>query len=191
LSLDEASVLYAASLPFAGKRGIEVGCHFAFSTVHLVKAGLQLDIVDPMLGKNENYAAVSETLRKSTPDGKYHLHAGFSPAIIKTVFKSDTKEPWSFAFIDGLHDGLAPLDDARAIEPFLAETAAVMFHDLTSPDVTAGLRFFKDLGWNTRVYETMQVMGIAWRGDYSPPDHIADPAASVKGLAHLDEFDRA
>lgn len=185
LSVDEGGLLYNAALPFKGKRGLEIGCHLGFSTAHLVSAGLNLDVIDPALGTPDHHDAVVYTLQHSAPDGNYHLHPGFSPEIVETVFQAGDGEPWHFAFIDGLHDGDAPLNDAKAVEPLMAGTAAVMFHDLACPDVHAGFRHFADAGWNTRIYETMQIMAIAWRGDYTPPEHIADPRASAADIEHL------
>lgn len=185
LSLDEGAVLYNAALPFKGKRGLEIGCHLAFSTAHLAAAGLELDVIDPALGDTSHLAAVQDSLDTAVPTHKTALHAGFSPGIVSLVHSAKAETKWSFAFIDGLHDGLAPLNDARAVEPLMEDTAAVMFHDLTCPDVAEGLRYYADLGWNTRIYETMQVMGIAWRGDYIPPEHIPDTGASTQNMTHL------
>lgn len=186
LSLDEAVLLHAAAIPFQGQRGLEIGCHLGFSTAHLVKAGLLLDVIDPMLGQNDHLQNVVATLERSTPDGTWYLHAGYSPMLVETVFKAGSDEPWSFAFIDGLHESGAPTADAKAVAPFMANTAAVMFHDLACPDVANGLRALAEAGWHTRVYETMQIMGIAWRGGYTPPNHIADPACITEGLQHLE-----
>lgn len=72
----------------------------------------------------------------------------------------------------------------------MAETAAVMFHDLTCPDVAQGLRHYADAGWQTKIYETMQVMGIAWRGEYTPPDHIPDGGTSTAQIEHLARWQR-
>lgn len=185
LSVDEAVLLYNAALPFAGSRGLEIGCHLAFSTAHLAAAGLDLDIIDPALGRADHLAAVRDTLARAVPEHETRLHAGFSPGIVGLVQRAHPDTKWSFAFIDGLHDGTAPANDAHAVLPFMAETAAVMFHDLACPDVAMGLRVFAEAGWNTRIFETMQVMGIAWRGDYTPPDHIPDPAAGAVELDHL------
>jgi len=185
LSLDEAVLLHAAALPFRGHRGLEIGCHLGFSTAHLVKAGLVLDVIDPMLGQYEHIENVVATLECSTPEGTWYLHAGYSPMLVETVSRAGHDEPWSFAFIDGLHESGAPTADAKAVAPFMADTAAVMFHDLACPDVANGLRALADIGWHIRVYETMQIMGIAWRGDYIPPTHSADPVCTTEGLRHL------
>ncbi|MEY8120390.1 TylF/MycF/NovP-related O-methyltransferase [Falsihalocynthiibacter sp. BN13B15] len=185
LSVDEGAILYNAALPFEGKRGLEIGCHLAFSTAHLLKAGLDLDVIDPALGNAVHLEAVQDNLNHSVPDNQPRLHAGFSPGIVNLVHSALPLTKWSFAFIDGLHDGSAPLDDACTVEPLMASTAAVMFHDLTCPDVARGLQYYANAGWQTKIYETMQVMGIAWRGDYLPPEHIPDAGTSVSGMEHL------
>ena len=58
-----------------------------------------------------------------------------------------------------------------------------MFHDLNSPFVAAGLDAFAAAGWKTGIYETMQIMGIAWRGDYIPLVTARDPTVPLKSLA--------
>ena len=69
--------------------------------------------------------------------------------------------------------------------------AAIVFHDLVSPDVTAGLAYFRDRGWQTRIYQTMQIMGIAWRGAVTPPRHTPDPAVAWTLPEHLAGFQLA
>ena len=98
--------------------------------------------------------------------------------------------PYALAFVDGFHEQGAPLADVRALLPKLEETAAVLFHDLLVPDVQAALNFLKLEGFRTRIWNTMQVMAIAWRGDYEPPAHGADermPSVSPElAAAHAD-----
>ncbi|WP_193143407.1 TylF/MycF/NovP-related O-methyltransferase [Meridianimarinicoccus sp. MJW13] len=185
LSVDEGAVLYNAALPFKGRRGLEIGCHMGFSTAHLLAAGLDLDVIDPALGDAAHLVAVHDNLDRAVPGTAPRLHAGFSPGIVKLVHAAKPRTKWRFAFIDGLHDGTAPLADARAVEPFMADTAAVMFHDLVCPDVAQALHHYADAGWQTRIYETMQVMGIAWRGNYTAPAHVPDAGTSTAGIDHL------
>ncbi len=52
--------------------------------------------------------------------------------------------------------------------PHMAPDAMVVFHDLVSPHVTAGLKVMKDAGWNIELFNTVQILGIAWRGNVSP-----------------------
>jgi len=96
--------------------------------------------------------------------------------------------PWSFAFIDGYHEGRAPLDDAEAVIGETAKDAIVMFHDLISPHVAAGLGHFLDNGWSVALYNTMQIMGVAWRGAARPVAHIADAEMPPIAAEHLKRY---
>ena len=60
-----------------------------------------------------------------------------------------------------------------------------MFHDLASPHVAAGLRYFEREGWRVGLYNTMQIMGVAWRGATEPVAHVADPDMPPIDDAHL------
>jgi hypothetical protein len=184
LSLDEATLLHNNALPFRGKRGLEIGCHYAWSTAHLVAAGLDLDVIDPALGHDDQMADVRGSLSGL---GEVRLWAGFSPSIVPAVSAYRGK-PWSFAFIDGYHEGRAPLDDAEAVVGLMAEDALVMFHDLVSPHVAAGLGCFADAGWSVGLYNTMQIMGAAWRGTARPAAHVADQDMPAIGAEHLRRF---
>ncbi len=170
LSLDEATLLYNNALPFKGKRGLEIGCHYAWSTAHLVAAGLDLDVIDPALGQPDQMRDVRDSLSRVGPA---RLWAGFSPSVVPAV-RTVKPEPWSFAFIDGWHEGDGPRDDALAVVDQMADDALVMFHDLVSPHVAAGLAVFAEAGWRVGLYNTMQVMGVAWRGTAAPASHVAD-----------------
>ncbi len=69
-----------------------------------------------------------------------------------------------------------------------SKDAIVMFHDVNSPSVAIALNVFANDGWEVGIYNTMQIMGVAWRGYVKPVNHIADPGMpSVSGehLAHL------
>ena len=184
LSLDEATLLHNNALPFAGRRGLEVGCHYGWSTAHLVAAGLDLDVIDPALGHPDQMRDVRESLAAVGPA---RLWAGFSPSITPAV-RSFREASWSFAFIDGYHEGDAPREDAEAALASMAEDALVMFHDLVSPQVAAGLAVFARAGWSVGLYNTMQVMGAAWRGAAKPAAHVADRDVPAATAPHLQNF---
>ena len=187
LSLDEASVLFNNARRFARLRGLEIGCHYGWSTGHLVAAGLTLDVIDPGLGYPDQGRDVAGSLARVGGPGAARLWAGFSPSIVPAV-RSTRPEPWSFAFIDGYHEGRAPLDDAEAVVDEMAGDALVMFHDLTSPHVAAGLAHFADRGWSVGIYNTMQIMGAAWRGEARPVEHVADRLMPEPDFVHLKRF---
>ena len=183
-SLEEAELLYNNALQFAGRRGLEIGCHYGWSSAHLLAAGLHLDVIDLALGYADQMADVRESLSGVPTSGGFKLWAGFSPSIVPAVYSTQTA-PWSFVSIDGYHEGRAPLDDAEAVSALCAPDACVMFHDLVSPHVAAGLRHFERIGWNVGLYNTMQVMAIAWRGAATPARHVADPNMPAADMEHL------
>ena len=173
-SVEEAVCLYNFARQFSGKRGLEIGSHYGWTAAHLLAAGLKLDCIDPQFARPEHDALMRETFDQVPGSNGYKLWGGVSPEMVKPVLDSG-EGPWSFAFIDGDHDGIAPATDAAEVLKYLADDAMVVFHDLTSPHVERGLRVFRDAGWNTRLINTMQILGVAWRGNVTPPDHVADP----------------
>jgi glycosyltransferase involved in cell wall biosynthesis/predicted O-methyltransferase YrrM len=176
LSRDEAHILYNAALPFVGKPALEIGCFMGWSTCHLALAGVHLDVVDPLLNEPQFYDSVDSSLRAAGVRDRVNLIKGRSPEAVQTLGASGQR--WSVFFIDGDHEGDAPHADAATAEAFAADDCLVLFHDLAAPAVANGLRYFKSRGWKTRVYRTMQVMGVAWRGKATPPKHVPDPAIS-------------
>lgn len=184
ISVEEAELLYNNALPFTGRRGLEIGCHYGWSTAHLALAKLVLDVVDPALGHADQHFAVLDSLSRVDGGGPARLWPGYSPGILPALHAAGSGD-YSFAFIDGYHEGDAPRLDAEAVAGLCAETACVMFHDLTSPFVSAGLAALAKAGWHTGLYNTMQIVGIAWRGDFTPAPHLADPNVPIPRLSHL------
>ena len=174
VSYEEAVLIFNLAKQFAGRRALEIGCHLGWVSAHLLAAGVELDIIDPALGQSARVAAVKSTLDGIPGRRGYNLWAGFSPSVVPAV-RSTSSDPWSLVMVDGNHEGDAPKLDALAVAGHCAVDAVVIFHDLFSPHVANGLLALKEKGWKTCVYNTMQVVGVAWRGDVQLVDHIADP----------------
>jgi predicted O-methyltransferase YrrM len=184
ISRDEAAVLYGNAHLFSGRKAIEVGAWRGWSTVHLLAAGVgSLHVVDPLLADAAWRREFAATLEAAGGAGRAELVAEKSPEAIARLGEAGVR--WSFAFIDGDHDGEAPRLDALACEPFLEATAMVVFHDLVSPHVAAGLLALGQRGWRIAAYQTAQMMGVAWRGETSPVAHRPDPAQPWDTPAHL------
>ncbi|MEM8553529.1 MAG: TylF/MycF/NovP-related O-methyltransferase [Pseudomonadota bacterium] len=190
-SAEEAACLYTLAKQFAGQRMLEVGTHFGWTAAHLVAAGGQLDCIDPDLHLPARKVAVTHALdnvkRQVDGAGTYRLWGGFSPDVIEEVRASE-EAPWSLAFIDGNHEDDGPRQDALAVLPHLADDALVVFHDLTSPFVERGLYVMRQAGFSTRLYNTMQILGLAWRGDVAVPDHERDPNVPMQLPWHLEKY---
>jgi predicted O-linked N-acetylglucosamine transferase (SPINDLY family)/glycosyltransferase involved in cell wall biosynthesis/predicted O-methyltransferase YrrM len=187
LSRDEAHILYNTALQFRGQRALEIGCWMGWSACHLALAGVELDVVDPLLERPEFYESVSQSLTAAGVRDRVSLHPGYSPGAVQALAQAQNRK-WSLIFIDGNHEAPGPLEDAIACEQLAAEDAIILFHDLASPDVAQGLDYFRNQGWNTLVYQTMQIMGIAWRGQVQPLAHRPDPQVNWTLPTHLHHY---
>ncbi|MEG4309534.1 MULTISPECIES: glycosyltransferase [unclassified Microcoleus] len=188
LSRDEAHILYNTALQFKGKKALEIGCWLGWSACHLALAGVELDVVDPLLEREDIRQSVIDSIQSalnaSGVQTSVELIPGYSPQRVEE-YSAQFNRKWSLIFIDGEHGGDGPLNDAIACEKLAEEDAIILFHDLTAPDVAQGLDYLKQRGWQTVVYQTMQIMGAAWRGNVEPVKHQPDPKISWQLPAHL------
>ncbi|WP_448266667.1 class I SAM-dependent methyltransferase [Nostoc sp. DSM 114159] len=187
LNRDEAHILYNTALRFAGKKALEIGCLRGWSACHLALGGVELDVIDPFLAREDVYESVSNSLRLANVLDSVNLVAGYSPQRVEELAK-ELQHKWSLIFIDGDHEAPAPLNDTIVCEPLAEDDALILFHDLTSPDVAQGLDYLKEKGWNTIIYQTMQIMGAAWRGNVKPVKHQPDPKIHWNLPKHLEHY---
>ncbi len=187
LSRDEAHILYNTALKFKGKKALEIGCWLGWSACHMALAGVELDVIDPLLTQKDFYTNVSDSLKAAEVFEKVNLVGGYSPTAVEEL-ASQLQRKWSLIFIDGNHDAPGPLDDAIICEQLAEDNALILFHDLSAPDVAQGLDYFKEKGWNTMVYQTMQIMGVAWRGNAEPVQHQPDPNVIWHLPEHLSHY---
>ena len=187
LSRDEAHILYNTALQFKGKKALEIGCWLGWSACHLALAGVELEVVDPLLARPDFYESISNSLQAAGVLESIHLVAGYSPQAVEEL-AAQLQTKWSLIFIDGNHEAPGPLNDAIICEQLAAENALIVFHDLAAPDVAQGLDYFKQKGWHTLVYQTMQIMGVAWRGNVEPVIHQPDPKVNWVLPPHLQSY---
>jgi len=191
LSRDEAHILYNTALQFTGKKALEIGCWLGWSACHLALAGVELDVVDPLLEREDIRQSVIDSiqgaLNASGVQTSVTLVPGYSPQRVEEL-ANEFNRKWSLIFIDGEHGAPGPLNDAIVCEKLAEEDAIILFHDLAAPDVAKGLDYLKQKGWQTIVYQTMQIMGAAWRGNVTPVKHQPDPNISWQLPAHLQGY---
>lgn len=184
INKDEAAILYSSAQLFAGRRGLEIGAWRGWSTCHLIASKLaSLHVVEPLLADPEWRREFVAAVDGAGGAERAILLAASSPAEV--VRLGEAGQRWSFAFIDGDHHGEAPTNDALACARYLEPTAMILFHDLVSPYVSAALRALDAAGWSTRVYQTAQMMGVAWRGDVAPVQHRPDKNQPWRIPEHL------
>jgi hypothetical protein len=166
INRDEASILYSNARAFKGRSGIEIGAWRGWSTAYLVAAGVApLYVVEPLLAEADWRGEFEAVIRGVGGASSAILVPEKSPQAIVGLGEAGAR--WSFAFIDGDHDGEAPR------------------HDLVSPHVAAGLRALAAQGFNVMAYQTAQMMGVAWRGAIAPVAHKPDPAQHWQVPDHL------
>jgi Methyltransferase domain len=185
INRDEVSILYGNARAFKGRRGIEIGAWRGWSTAYLIAAGITpLYVIEPLLADKDWRNEFEHVVRGAGGGSTTTLVPEKSPGAVVRLGEAGTR--WAFAFIDGDHDGEAPTRDALACAPYLETTAMVVFHDLVSPHVTAGLRALAGKGWSVMAYQTAQMIGVAWRGAVEPVAHKPDPTQHWEVPAHLE-----
>ncbi|HBB87586.1 MAG TPA: hypothetical protein DC047_08225 [Blastocatellia bacterium] len=184
MNRDEAIILYNVALQFAGKPALEIGGWLGWSTCHLALAGVRLDVIDPAHANPDLRAIVDQSLSGCGVSANVRLAASRSPEGISEL-AAVSGNTWNLFVIDGDHEEPAPERDVRACLPYAGQDCAFVFHDLASPAVAAGFRLLQRKGFNVLVYQTAQIMGIAWRGEVTPVAHRPDPDVAWQLPHHL------
>jgi predicted O-methyltransferase YrrM len=187
INRDEAVLLYNIARTFRGRRALEIGCWFGWSTCHLALGGVDLDVVDPALAERMHRESVEQTLTCCGVRDSVRLHAAASPGSLRDLAGGERPQ-WDLFFIDGDHEPPGPERDIEECLLHASPDAAIVLHDLASPDVAWGLRLLEARGFNILIYQTMQIMGFAWRGRVRPIHHIPDQSVPWQLPHHLVGF---
>jgi len=183
LNRDEAHILYNTALRFVGSEALEIGCSMGWAACHMAAGGVGVDMVDPLLGTDWVRRSIMESLSAAGVMERVRLHAAPSPEALDAL--GSTGRRWSLMLIDGNHDFPAPVRDAVACERWATTSAAIVLHHVNAPTVSEAVYFLRDRGWKTRIYQTAQIMAVAWRGAVEPVDHVPDPAVALEIPDHL------
>jgi glycosyltransferase involved in cell wall biosynthesis len=184
MNRDEAIILHNIALQFAGKPTLEIGGWLGWSTCHLALAGAKLDLIDPAHADPDLRAIVEQSLSGCGVSANVQLVASRSPEGVHELAARRGKK-WNLFVIDGDHEFPAPERDVRACLPYADKDCAFVFHDLAAPAVAAGFRLLQREGFNVLVYQTAQIMGMAWRGNVMPVAHVPDPEVAWQLPHHL------
>jgi len=184
MNRDEAAILYNIALQFAGKPALEIGGWLGWSTCHLALAGVRLDVIDPAHADPDLRAIVDQSIASCGVSAHVNLTTSQSPEGIHEL-AAERGKTWNLFVIDGDHEEPAPERDVQACLPYADRDCAFVFHDLASPAVAAGFNFLQREGFHVLIYQTAQIMGIAWRGQVTPIAHIPDPDVAWQLPHHL------
>lgn len=193
LTWDEATLMHNYGLKLRGRRMLEIGCWVGWSTVVVGLSGVDLTVIDPVLDGEPQGEACREAVASAGLGASVTLVPGFSPQAVTAL--GERGERWSAFFIDGNHEGEAPLHDARACLDVAEDDAIMLFHDAIQPNICAVLHWLKLQGWQCGMHYTSQFIGVAWRGSLQPLSHVPDPRIDWEWLVprkfpHCAEFAR-
>jgi hypothetical protein len=173
----------------AFKRGVDIGAHTGWTTMHIMAAGCSCIPVDPIYPAGNK--AFGHRLLGNTHG--FHNREGIFDETSNALFKQADAMGCLGAdlfCIDGDHEPGKPLEDAINAAKHLAETGVIIFHDFTGMPVREAVQYLMAQGFHCRVYFTPHMIALCWRGDFTPPDHVPDPIVKNAMLdGRLKDFD--
>lgn len=190
---DEAAILWAVANAVKGKFWLDIGSRLGWTTAHILSGGVEyVEAVDPEYAFSNSHGTSfwDRTLENLTRCGfmpETGIRVGFSAMKSDLFFDGwfplDDSGPfriYSGACIDGDHDAPQPLKDAQNSLARLAPAGVIVFHDFWGRPIREGVEFLLNAGLKCRVYDTPNGMAVCWRGEFTPPDHVPDPAIDWK-----------
>jgi hypothetical protein len=98
--------------------------------------------------------------------------------------------PYAGVVIDGDHDGDQPLVDADYSSSLLNANGVILLHDGVGRPVRRAVEWLMRDGFKARAYFTPYLVFCCWRGDFTPPHHVPDPAVKAALLdGRFSDFD--
>jgi hypothetical protein len=190
---DEATLLYNYGLKLRGREFLEIGCWVGWSTVVLALAGVRLTSVDPVLAGAPQGEACRASLANAGLTSVVELSGEPSPAGVDALASRGRR--WTGFFIDGDHEGDAPMRDAQQCARLAEPDSVILLHDAVQENIASTLYWLRDAGWKVGVHYTSQFIAVAYRGNFTPLAHTPDPRVDWESLIrkrfpHLAEIPR-
>lgn len=171
---DETVLLYNYARRLGTGSVLEIGSWVGWSTVALALGSSQVTAIDPLFaGFTQQAQSCKDALSRAGLTPRVRLVGDSSPAAIRRLSTGGAR--WDGFFVDGDHQGTAPLDDAMACAEVAPPDAIILFHDVIQENVGDALVRLSRDGWNCVVHCTSQFIGVATRGDMGYLRHIPDP----------------
>jgi len=172
---DEAAILYSIAARMGG-RWADIGARLGWTAAHLAAAGCSVEAIDPELAQQPFFARFTRNLRQCGLLGSVTSSALTSDEYFGTHFQGGDDGELDGACIDGNHDAPHPQRDAQLAAVNLADNGVIVFHDFWGKPIRDGVDCLLGMGFKARVYDTPNGMAACWIGNFTPPDHIPDPA---------------
>ena len=185
---DEAAILFNVAREIGG-RWFDVGSACGWGAAHLLAAGCDTMLVDPIYKQASLFQRVEENLAwwKKPKWGALSWDSSelWSEMDKGVAFNGATY--FDGFVIDGDHTHPNPLNDAKHAAIHLKDRGVIVLHDCYG-DPLRGVEWLMDNGFNARLYWTPNVLAVCWRGEFTPPDHIHDPSVEQAWRPHFANF---
>jgi len=154
-----------------GGRWLEIGAHTGWCTYFISKWAEFVISIEPMFSLPEWY----QRFYDNTIDHARRVMpwAGRSDEYLK-VWDGAGGRTFDGCVIDGDHCDVNPLNDAIGCFARLNERGVILLHDFRGPDIWDAGKYLADQGLQWRVYPSVHMIFIAWRGDFTPPPDIQE-----------------
>lgn len=162
---DEAAILYHVAKKTGGA-WVDIGSRSGWTSKHILEVGATLRCVDVAYVSNPGlYTKLQANLGRGTWSAWHG-----------TVFDffDDFYESFDGACIDGNHDSPCPVVDATLCATHGADV--IVMHDFWGLPIREAVMWLYPNGFKMRVYNTPNGLAVCWRGEFTPPDHVPDPA---------------
>ena len=164
----ETDLLRSIAVQFSGS-WLEIGAHTGWCTETLQTWDRHVIAIEPMFSNQEWYRRFVQNLR---PDWSY---ANVMPwAGRSDQYFAIHGGKFDGCLIDGDHEAPHPLNDAIACYERLNERGVIILHDFRGGPVYDAAKYLVDQGMNWRVYPSVNMVFVAWRGEFSPPRDIQE-----------------
>ena len=188
---DETAILFNYGLALQHESIIEIGCWVGWSTTAWALSGVHVIAIDPVLNRLPQGESCRASLQKAGMLDNVDLIGDYSHEALARLAASGFHARG--IFIDGDHEGDAPLHDAMDAQAVAADDCIIIFHDLLQPNIGRALTWLGRHGWNCGIHYTAQFVGVAWRGGLRPLHCQPDPKVEWttlirKRYPHLVEF---
>ncbi len=160
---------------------LDIGAHTGWTASNLVIGDAKSVVsIDPMFSDRGFYQRFAENVGFELAAGRIMPWAGLS----RDFFKSSILSDFSGVIIDGDHESPNPENDARNCFGRLAERAVVLLHDFRGPGPWAAGEYLEKQGMQYKIYGSVHMVGVFWRGEFAPPPEIAEGKSSDEWIQH-------
>lgn len=174
ISANESAILHRAAEAFPGV-WVEIGAHTGWSGAYIAHGAGELVALEPMFYNLGFYRRARENWQRAGVWDKVLPIAEGSTSFFGKGGAAD--QTFTGAFIDGDHEPGMPLKDAQLVLPRMTDRCCIVLHDFVGPPVREAVTWLvREHGFRFRVYGTMGMLAVCWRGPFTPVDHVPDVA---------------